>query len=334
MPQISIAFQTNKTAQQYSTLAQQVNQYDFDVVSVYHDLPHHPSYAALLLMAPHISKARIGPAAVSPFRTHPLDIAAQAALLDQLAPGRTYIGMARGAWLEDHSVAVPAKPISAMREAVDLTLAILRGEAGYRGERYRLAEHVSAPYALPEQVPPLMIGTWGRKLCALAGEIAHEVKIGGSANPDVVPVIADYIAVGEAKAGRESGSVSVVVGAVTVVDEDREAARQAARRSVALYLPVVLPLDPTVQIDPELVERIRQQVEAGDRDGAAALISDDMLERFAFAGDRNDIIRQCEALYDAGAGRVELGTPHGLDQPKGIDLIGQQVVPALKAHWR
>jgi hypothetical protein len=42
-----------------------------------------------------------------------------------------------------------------------------------------------------------MIGTWGRGLCAVAGELADEVKVGGSANPAVVPFIRDYIAVGE-----------------------------------------------------------------------------------------------------------------------------------------
>ena len=38
---------------------------------------------------------------------------------------------------------------------------------------------------------------------------------------------------------------------------------------------------------------------------AARLISDDLLDRFAFAGDADDIIRQAEALYAAGASRVE-----------------------------
>ena len=35
-----------------------------------------------------------------------------------------------------------------------------------------------------------------------------------------------------------------------------------ARRSVALYLPVVAPLDPTVTVEPELVTRLQKAVEA------------------------------------------------------------------------
>jgi len=42
--------------------------------------------------------------------------------------------------------------------------------------------------------------------------------------------------------------VGVVIGAVSVIDEDRAAARAAARQTVALYLPVVAPLDPTVAV--------------------------------------------------------------------------------------
>ena len=68
MPEISIAFQTNKRASDYIALAKHVNQYAFDRVSVYCDAPYHPSYGPLILMAPHITRARLGSAAVSPAR--------------------------------------------------------------------------------------------------------------------------------------------------------------------------------------------------------------------------------------------------------------------------
>ena len=181
---------------------------------------------------------------------------------------------------------------------------------------------------------PLQIGTWGAKLAALAGEVADEVKIGGSANPDVIPVIADYIALGEARARRPKGTVKIVIGAVSVIDEDREAARWMARKAVSLYMPIVSRLDPTMTIDPELMARVQAQVNAGEDDAAARLIPDDILDRFIFAGDPADIIEQCARLYDAGAQRIELGTPHGVNQAAtGIDLIGRQILPALQEYW-
>lgn len=333
--EISIAFQTDKTPAQYIALAQRVNQYAFDVISVYCDAPFQPSYGPLLLMAPHITRARLGPAAVSPARIHPIDMAAETALLAHLAEGGVYLGIARGAWLAEHGITEAARPIQAMREAVEIVRYLLSGgDAGYHGQVYTLAAGVHAPYPLPQTSIPIMIGSWGHKLCALAGEIADEVKIGGSANPDVVPVIQGYIADGERTAGRTVGSVGVVVGAVSVIDADREQARAAARRSVALYLPVVAPLDPTVQVDPALITRLRAHADRHEYDEAARLISDDLLEKFAFSGDADDFIRQAEALFAAGARRVEFGTPHGLNPAEGIRLLGERVLPQLLAGYR
>lgn len=329
--QVSIAFQTDKTPAQYIALAQQVNQYDFDAVSVYCDAPYHPSYGPLLLMAPHIERARLGPAAVSPSRIHPIDIAAETALLAQMAQGGVYLGLSRGAWLEDHAIAEVTQPVRAIRETVDIVRYLLSGASGgYRGQVFRLAEHVKAPYPLPDRSIPMMIGSWGAKLCAVAGEIADEVKVGGSSNPDIIAIIRGYIAEGEHRARRTVGTVGVVMGAVTVVDDDREQARAAARRAAALYLPVVMPLDPTLQIDSELINRLQEHANHHQFEAAARLISDDLLDRFAFSGSPPDLIQQAEALFAAGASRIEFGTPHGLRAENGIRLLGEKVLPALK----
>ncbi len=333
--EISIAFQTDKTPAQYIALARQVNQYAFDAVSVYCDAPFHPSYGPLLLMAPHLDRARLGPAAVSPSRMAPVDIAANTALLAGLAPGGVYVGLARGAWLAEHGIREVKPPIQAIRETVAIVRGLLAGESGgFSGEIYQIAKHIRAPYPLPEKPVPVMIGTWGPKLAALAGEIADEVKVGGSANPALVPVMQRCIAPGQQAAGRPANSVGVVLGAVTVVDDDRDRAREAARQAAALYLPVVLPLDPTVEHDPALLERLRQHVNAGELRAASALISDDLLERFAFAGNAADVIRQAAALFQAGARRIEFGTPHGLPPQAGIDILGKEVLPALQGLWR
>lgn len=329
--EVSIAFQTDKTAAQYIALAKLVNQYAFDAVTVYCDLPYHPPYAPLMLMAPHLERARAGVAATSPSRIHPLDIAAQTALLSEVARGGVYVGLARGAWLDDYGIHEHQPSIQAIHEAADIIRYMLDGRTGgYDGRVYQLAPHVRAPYPLPSQRIPLLIGTWGRQLCGLAGEIADEVKVGGSTNPDLVPLIQGYIAEGERRTDRPVGTVRLVMGAVCVVDEDRGRARYAARRSVALYLPVVAPLDPTITLEPEFAARLANSVNAGDLDAAARLISDDLLDRFAFAGNADNLIQHTCRLFDAGAGRVEFGTPHGLSPESGIRILGEKVLPALQ----
>lgn len=331
--ELSIAFQTNKTPQEYVALAQLVDQYDFDAVTVYCDAPFHPSYGPLLLMAPHITKARIGTAAVSPSRIHPIDIAADASLLAQMASAGTYIGIARGAWLEAHGITELRPPVQAIRESVEIVRYMLEGrEGGYQGQIFNIGENVRTPYPLPQEQIPILIGTWGRKLCAVAGELADEVKVGGSANPDIVPVIREYIQVGEENVGRQPGSVHVVIGAVSVIDEDRERARALARREVALYLPVVAELDPTVTLDPELVIRLSDHASRHEYEVAGRLISDELMDKFVFSGNVNDFVSHCERLFAAGANRIEFGTPHGIDAHQGIRLLGEKVLPALR-HW-
>jgi 5,10-methylenetetrahydromethanopterin reductase len=328
---ISIALQTDKSPVEYIQLAKLINQFDFDTLSVYCDLPYHPSFGPLLLMAPHMQRARLGAAAISPFRIHPMDIAAETALLAAIAEGGVYIGLARGAWLKEHGINEADQPIQGLREAIFIIRQLLSGEsAGYQGRVFQVANHVRAPYPLPKQKVPILIGTWGSKLASLAGEIADEVKVGGSTNPNLIPIMRGYIRSGELRANRPDGSVKLVMGAVCVVDEDREQAIKAAKRAAALYLPVIAPLDPIFQIDSELLVRIKSIVEMNQMASAANLISDEILLHFGFAGTPNDLINQAERLFEAGADRIEFGTPHGLDTSEGIRLIGKKVLPALK----
>ncbi|NIV09762.1 MAG: LLM class flavin-dependent oxidoreductase [Aliifodinibius sp.] len=327
---LSIAFQTNKTASEYIQLAKLVNQYDFEMVSVYCDAPFHPSFGPLLLMAPYLYKAVLGPAAVSPFRIHPIDIAANTALLSTLAENGIYLGLARGAWLSEHGVREPTSPLAGIREAVFVIQKLLNGEsAGLNGKVFQIKNHVSAPYPLPEKKIPLMIGTWGEKLAEIAGEIADEVKIGGSANPKMVAHLQKFIHQGELRAGKLKGEVGIVMGAVTVVDEDRALARKIAKQEMALYLPVVARLDPTIEIDPELLNRVEEEVRQQNQIRAAELIPDKVLDQFAFAGSPNDLIRRVIDLFEAGASRVEFGTPHGINQEIGIRLLGEKVLPGI-----
>jgi 5,10-methylenetetrahydromethanopterin reductase len=169
---------------------------------------------------------------------------------------------------------------------------------------------------------PLLVGTWSPRLAAFAGEAAQELKVGGSANPDLVPVMRERIG---------NPEVRIVLGAVTVVDEDGDRARRIARREVAMYLAVVAELDPTVTLEPELVGRIRTLLAAGNDEGAGALISDDILDRFAFAGSPEQIAAHAEAVFDAGAGRIDFGTPHGAPERRGVELLCAEVLPRLRS---
>lgn len=321
---LSIAFQTNKPLRDYGPLAQQAEAYGFDGVTVYNDMLYQPAWLPLLEMARHTHRVRLGPAAVNPFTCHPINIAGNIALLDEASNGRAYLGIARGAWL-DFIGLHPPQPIAALREAIACVRHLLQQATDpLPGRYFPLAGGDSLRWTIRRPDVPVLLGTWGARTIAACADAVQEIKLGGSANPDVV---------GWLRAAIGRAEVGVVLGAVTVVAEDGRAARDLARREVALYLPVVAELDPTLSLDPELVAGLKTAVQTYDFPRAASYISDDLLARFAFAGTPGDIIAQAEAISAAGADRIEFGTPHGLSAQAGLELLGKQVLPHV-AHLR
>jgi 5,10-methylenetetrahydromethanopterin reductase len=322
-----VAFQSNKSPSEYRALAEEVDRYAFDVVSVYNDLLFQPALGALLWMAPALHRARLGPAALNPYTVHPLEIAGQAALLSLATDGRAYLALSRGAWLDRIGVAQP-RPVQTLREAVLLVRHLLaRRSEAFDGEIFCHPANAVLRFPTPWADLPITVGTWGQATARMAGEVADEVKIGGSANPLLVSSLRPSILAGSRRAGRPDSAVGICLGAVTVVDRDRRAARDAARHEVAMYLPVVAGLDPTS--DPEWIARIKAADARGDADAIAQDISDAMLDRFAFAGAPDDLVRQVESVASTGATRVEFGTPHGRDPVAALRLLGKYVLPAF-----
>jgi 5,10-methylenetetrahydromethanopterin reductase len=273
---------------------------------------YQPAIAPLLVAAPNSVRLRLGPACLNPFTLHPIEIAGQIAALDLASNGRAYLGLARGAWLDKIGIDQP-RPVRALREAAEIVRLLLAGGAGgYQGEIFSVAAGTRLQFDVQRSRVPLLIGTWSPKTAALAGEIADEVKIGGSANPAMVRRMRELVGVGTNRAGRTSEDVGIVVGAVTVVAKDGAAARRLARSAVAMYLDIVGRLDPTTEVP------------------AGEMISDDLLDRFAMAGTPEQVVEQATALYEAGARRVEFGSPHGLTEEEGIRLLGEQVLPRLR----
>jgi 5,10-methylenetetrahydromethanopterin reductase len=251
-------------------------------------------------MARVTERIRLGPAALNPFTLHPYEIAGQIAMLDLVSNGRAYLGLAKGAWL-DRLGLHEERPLAGLREAVEIVRALLSGDdRGVQGERFTLAPGTMLAYPRVRDSVPLMVGTWGRETARWAGSVADEVKVGGTANPDFVRLARQWVG---------NPDVGIVVGCVTVVDEDAAWARERARAAVEPYLDVVAGLDPTLDL----------------RAGSPL-----PLERFCIAGTPDEVAARVVELWEAGADRVELGTPQGRTTPGGVDLVCERVLPLLR----
>jgi 5,10-methylenetetrahydromethanopterin reductase len=327
--EVSLGLQTDKRPGEYAHLASLAEDLGFDGVSVFSDLLYQPPIAALLEMAGATSRVRLGCACWNPYTLHPYEIAGQFAAVDAASSGRAYLGLAKGSWLEAIGLEAP-QPIMHLRDAIGVIETLLGGEGlGYEGTAFRVEPGVRLRYPVERSRAPILIGSWGPLGMALAGELADEVKVGGSANPAIVGVVRERLRRGLGRVDRPADAVGVVLGAVTVVDRDGDAARRHARREVAMYLDVVAALDPTVDLPEDLLPAIRARLSDGDHDAAGRLVPRDVLDLFAFSGTPDDIALQAHRLIAAGVDRIEFGTPHGIDSAEGIALLGREVLPQL-----
>lgn len=273
--------------------------YAFESFSVYGDLYDLPPYGVLPAVADVLRGTpvqRIGPLGVPVGLLHPEVIAAHALALEEQLPKQSSIGLVRGAFLES----IGEQPASLSR---------LEGTIAYIRQRFG------------SETPPIYIGGFGPKILALAGHlVVTGIKLGGSTNPD----LAVYAA-----AAIHNPQVEIVMGAVSVIDKDRKAARMLARFEVAKYLAVVGELDPTLQGDElESLRMFRVRFKMGDQDAGDA-ISDALLDKFALAGTTDDALAAL-AQMDGKADRFEFGTPHGLGaRPEAIRYIGETIVNEL-----
>ena len=324
-PEFGIGLQGDRRASEYGALGHLAEHLGFGVVTVFGDLGYQPPFGPLLEVAAATKRVRLGPSCLNPYTMHPAEIAGQIAALDAASKGRAYLGLVKGAWLASVGIAQP-RPLRAIREAAAVVQLLLSGDpSGYAGEMFKVEPGFRLRYQVERGRVPLLIGAWGERTAALAGEIADEVKVGGSANPDLARVMKDRLEVASRKAGRRAPLV--VLGAVTVVDDDGAAARERARSAVAMYFEVVARLDPTLDVDDRLVRDVGIRVKEGDHRGAGRLIPDHLLDRFAFSGSPEQVASQVRSLFEAGASRVEFGAPLGLRTDEGLRMLGEKVLP-------
>jgi 5,10-methylenetetrahydromethanopterin reductase len=296
MSELGLGLQSNKRPDEYVRIAQRAEAAGFDVISVYHDLLFQPAIVPLTLMATATERVRLGPAALNPYTLHPVELAGQAVGLDLVSGGRAYLGIAMGAWLDQLALDT-SRPLLRMREAVEIVRRLEAGDrSGFAGQVFTLEPGAGLNYEPLRPRVPLMLGTWAPRMAALAGQVADEVKIGGTANPDMIGRMRDWIG---------NDEVGIVAGAVTVVDEDGDAARAAATAQVERYLEVVGALDVTLGRSPPV-------------------------EKFVLAGTPEQVADQAHRLFEAGAKRVEFGTPQGLTTMRGLELLCDRVVPLVR----
>jgi coenzyme F420-dependent glucose-6-phosphate dehydrogenase len=158
-------------------------------------------------------------------RYHPAVVAQAAATVASMMPGRFFLGVGTGEYLNEHIVGERWPPYDTRAAKLEEAVAIIRrlwtGDfVTHAGDHFRVEN--ARIYTLPEEPPPVIVAASGPKSAALAGRIGDGL-INYSADPDVVD---GFVANGNDKADVRPRYLQVNV----CWAEDEAQARETAFR--------------------------------------------------------------------------------------------------------
>jgi 5,10-methylenetetrahydromethanopterin reductase len=183
---------------------------------------------------------KIGSGVVDCWSRNPARLAAMFSTLDDLAPGRTILGI--GAWWDPLAAKVGidrARPLTVMREIVTAVRALLHNETVTMDGVYVHLDGVELDYVYQERRAkdvPIYIGATGMQMMELTGEIADGCVLNYLVSPDYNARALEALGNGAAKANRSVADIDRPQLVVCSVHEDRQVALDMARMMVTQYL--------------------------------------------------------------------------------------------------
>jgi 5,10-methylenetetrahydromethanopterin reductase len=279
----------------------------------------------------------------SPYLRHPTIQASEACALDELSGGRFIMGMGAGKVGINYTEVdlQDEPPVKVHRDSIEIFRRVVGGEAfAYRGAIYSSEmPGIEAAQRYHRDTIPVYIGATGPVMQRLAGEIADGLLLPGLTSPGFVRIARKNMADGFQKIGRAQPDDFPLGGVILCsIAQDGRKAREAARRSAAIYVVNKVRnikndeiLSSSGITDTELAP-LRQRIDEGN-DDLTDLVTDDMLRKFAVvAGTPDEALEILQGLVDAGMNLplMEVVGASEADKLETIDLIASDIVPNLK----
>ena len=271
-------------------------------------------WVTLAAVAGATTRMHLGTWVTNPQTRHPLVTASAAASIDDLAPGRAYIGIGSGGtgvWHTGHQ----ASPLEALERYVEAVRALLEdGEAEYKGSSAIL------PWA--RRSIPIIVAAHGPKALRAAGRFADGVICGLGVTPDAIQGCLALIDDGARESGRRVDDLAVWFTCFWFVDPEpgRAVAEGAwaatafaahfARTGVAgKFLPPAME-EGIVELGRRYDYTTHGAVGEEQKAAYAALaselgIADYVRRRFVFCGTPEEVEAQVRDAMAAGARRFD-----------------------------
>ncbi len=289
------------------------------------------------LAAAQTTTIRIGHAVTNPYTRHAAVLANAIATVDEIAPGRAFLGIGAGG----SAVAMVGRsprPLSELAEYVSFFRDFTAGKpTSWQGLAMR------SEWARRDI--PVLLGTHGARSCQLAGRIADGVFLPGFA-PEIVAWKRAQVAEGAASVGRRLTDLEVWSRGAVFVHQDADHAREyvrsyaatsayflwksALRRDTDAGRALRAVMAPSVVAEMALLAQ-RYEWDQHEVVGAphAAELSNELVDSFAIYGPPERCVERLRQLSDLGVDRASLvlyGVP---DQTAMISQFIESVANAF-----
>jgi F420-dependent oxidoreductase-like protein len=286
-------------------------------------------------LAAQTSTIKLGSAIFQIPARSPAMTAMTAATLDQLSGGRFRLGLG----LSGPQVAEGwhgqryARPLARTRDYVTVVrLALERKRVAYQGETLELPLPDGPGKALKLTITPVQprlpiyLGAMGPRNLALAGELA-DGWLGFMYAPEHAAGFRAHVDEGAAAAGRELDGFDVAPTVQVHVGDDLEAARDAVRPFLALYVGGMGSRERNFYN--QLVQRygfedaareIQDLYLDGKQDEAAAAVPPELIDTVALVGPRDRVRERLEVYREAGVGTL-IAAPVAIKPAEGRRMV-------------
>jgi 5,10-methylenetetrahydromethanopterin reductase len=234
-------------------------------------------FVTLAAAAAHTRTIRLGTGITHPYTRHPAVAAAAIASLDELSGGRAFMGIGAGGidtllpfGLERH------KPLTAVREMIQLSRALYRGQAvDFAGDLFQL-HGARVDYARADL--EIWLAGRGTKMLTMGGELADGVLL-DFIHKDLLPEHVQWVRAGASATGN---TPRICYGTMIVTTER---ALEAVRPMMFWRLADSPPaLRESLGVSEADITRMRRVVAAEGMPAVGKLIKDDWVRPFVIMG--------------------------------------------------
>ncbi len=257
----------------------------------------------------------IGIGVFNPYNRHPTLMAMEIGALDELAQGRARLGIGSGIAASTERIGLSTdRPLAAVRDAITIVRAMLKGEEVHYAGRVFSARNVKLEYQALRPDMPLLMAARGEQALALCGKIADGLMISNMCPAEFTQ--AAVLAVREAARQAQRAMPAEVVQYVPcAVRLDRAEAYGLAKAAIGEMLPSFWSLGeriPAAKVALLRAKRLSEKdlttavarLRAGER--AAYVLDDRFVEAFTIAGTAEDALAQARRYREAGASELVL----------------------------